>query len=719
MRSALALLALALLLAATLAWVWLGGAERGSRLAATTDGVPAFDGEAREPALASPEASSAGASTPENASELREAADLGSVIVRVLHATSREPLEGFHAEMKSERKLLAQDLTDRTGTLRFHAPAEENVTLLVTPPFGWSVIERLRHVEPRADGRYATFEFLARPSRFARFRARLLDRDSGDAVPDYLVRVGTREGGRETLVSDTSGFLASENEYGEGPLMLFFYDRAGPGIGVLESKACYYLEVDHAPVEGEVREEVLRIPVGPTYRLELEAPASVLASSLTASLRVAWPGSQPLSPGRDVVVRRAPSPWVRFRPEKRWLEDLGAPVMLVVVSEDGRWYGETAVPSTKGVHEVAVTLEARGKLVARVVDPAHEPISGATVQLHRAVGSIPHEGFLTQTSSGNGLIELNLVPPGSYLLSAISPAHERRFVPLAIEPGKRLDAEITLTPALLDGEVSGRVVLSREHSIGSVQLHLLAVRPTGRPSYSVDLSFEREGDKMVSPFSFAAIPRGDYRLLAYAFGPDELEPSELEVSTPTRGLELRSHSQRTSLGDGFVMQFRALDARGGGELASIHVEPLRSGMANDLWSFEEPPHEETFEHSFDPGDRWRIGAPSYVAAVASSADAVREGERWVLSVRLERGFAASVTALGPGLAPLEGVEAWLDGRRSATSDSEGRLELRAERAPTMLELRYRDWIVEPSDWGSLDQLLRGDASRARVLFSPP
>lgn len=75
------------------------------------------------------------------------------------------------------------------------------------------------------------------------------------------------------------------------------------------------------------------------------------------------------------------------------------------------------------VTDIAVRLEAAGRIAGRVTDESGVPLAGAQVQVHRAGVAWPH-GRLAHTYTGDdGLYELGLLTTGDYLVFVQGPSH--------------------------------------------------------------------------------------------------------------------------------------------------------------------------------------------------------------------------------------------------------------------------------------------------------
>ncbi|MCY3003840.1 MAG: carboxypeptidase-like regulatory domain-containing protein [Planctomycetota bacterium] len=626
---------------------------------------------------------------------------------RIEHRVTHAALPGFDAELVADGIVLGHDTSDSRGRLFLPLPPESGATVRVEAPEGWSVLAPQRWI--RAD---TTEElvFLAGPAGSERFRARLVDAESGEPLQDYMLRLGTRDGRREQLVSDRAGLVASAVDYPEGTLLLFCYDEYGPELGDDQRKPLHYLELEHTIEKALAGPHELRLEVGPTYRLELEGPPAALEAPLAADLRW-YSNDRPPTPAiGSFVVRAGTPPWVRFPPRFRPFETY-ATIALAISSRDGRWYGSTRVPGTRGEHTVSVELTAQGIVVVRVLDPDGNGIPGALVELHPLVAGAPEAAVARQKTAGNGLVEFLFVPTGAYSVSAVAASFERRFQSLVVDGEQRSDATLALARQPGGLTISGRVIGLPGNS-PSLTLTLFGVRRGTDFGLQRELVFDRQGDEAKAEFEFTDLAPGDYVLDCYAGFEWWLEPCPLQVSAGTRGIELRLEQGPEPP----WFELVATDAGTGKPLDEVCAWFEHS--ADSIFQMSGPPLVLYPPSRVTSDSRLGVVAPGYRAAHGSLAELRDDGEHPKLELKLERGWSGEFIALGPGFAPIAGVRVVLDGETAGTTNVQGTLDLVRERAPARIELDYRGWLVEPVCRGELAELAAGRRSRVQVYFTP-
>lgn len=714
MNARAVLIAILLALGALVVWFASTTAATRTREAASTDGVD-------RTISAAPEVLSDSARPRENSesnASRRSTAERRGIDVIVLNALTRAPLEDFDAELSEAGAVLDQATSDRAGTAHLSSPPENGAWLSIAAPDGWNVDQRVRRVQPTADGRAQVIEVLARESGRARVRARLVDDATFEPVPFYMVQIGAADGSHESVVSDAEGRFVSAQTYGECTLELLCLDVVEPEVGMNERRVDHTVSVNHVPRDDETDELELAIPVGPTYHLTLEGPDDVRAGPLFATLR--WMHVD-ISPPRQVTethVRRTPREWVRFRPERRMLPNSDYPVALVIASKDGRWNGESKIDPTLSVSDVTVRLEARAGVMVRVLDPAREPIANARVSIapHRGLGAAPP--IDEQLSSGNGLAEFTLLAPGFYQAEALSPAHERNSVRFELTADERTDVELILNDARLDGEISGRVELEPTHNASSVRLTLYSRRPEGR-RFEMDIPLVARDEGPRGTFVFRGVPPGDYALSARTPNFDMLEPKRAMVSTGARDIVFRSPARSPEPQVSTELEFRLFDALDGKPLDRTFLRSLHPD--DEDWGelrLRSRPLTWSIERVFDPLERWIVGAPGHRSVEIDLSSAREEDGVRVVEVRLARGFSFELECIGPGFRPLAGVRVLFDGSAVGETDATGRAKLEHATAPQRIELEYQGWMLEPSSREALAAVADGSAGFAFVILSP-
>lgn len=631
------------------------------------------------------------------------------LLARVEHRITHAPLPGFDAELVGDGLVLGHDTSDARGRIFLPLPPEQGATVRLEAPEGWSVLAPQRFV--RADAA-DELVFVAGPAGSERFRAQLLDAASGEPLRDYMLRLGTRDGRREQLVSDANGLVASAVDYPEGTLLLFCYDEYGPELGGELRKPLHYLELEHTIEKALAGPHELRLEVGPTYRLELEGPPAALEAPLTADLRYLFEDSSPRPAPGWFVVRAGSPPWVRFPANRSHFADHGQ-VALTVSSRDGRWFGSTRVAGTTGVHDVPMVLTAQGIVVVRVLDPEGNGIPGALVQLHPLLAGQPQSGIARQESAGNGLAEFRFMPSGPYAVSAAAPRFERRFATLEVNGEERSDATLTLPRVLSTLTIAGQVKGFASKG-QTVRLFLRSVRPDTGLLLERDLTLERAGKEVHASFEFADLAPGDYMLGGHAWFVSTLQPSVQYVSAGTRGIVL----QLVDGGDDAWRTLVVRDSAGGEPLRKVWTWLVEREQVDGTDSHTSPPHVLLIPPQLAPDARLGVVAPGYRVSYVHLGRLSESGDANVLEVQLERGWSGEILAQGPGFAALTGVRVLLDGDLAGTTDAQGRLELVRERAPQRIELDYRGWLVEPDSWNEVADLAAGRRGHARVLFTP-
>jgi hypothetical protein len=707
-RRWLAALVLALgCVVAVVAWRW---------RASEADGAPrAIDGpdvQARmwNDAGPQPELSSA----PSESTNARSARDVENGITgRVVNAQSGEGLGGFWVKLFDGGAQISDTNSDELGWFRLPPPPPTGGRVLVAAAWGWFVVDATQTVAWREDQRYPSLHFHARPANVAKLHAQLFDTRTGELVPHYLVDVATRDSSHEHLFTDDQGVFETSGEYPEGVLRLTFNDIIPPDEGANERRPCYRLDLDFDGQPSDTP-RALQIPVGPTYFIEIEAPPEVDKNTLGVLLRASHTDDEGLPGGPRTPLRFNELTWARFRPEFVGWSESFPHVKLGVRSRDGLWYGESAVDSTVGIYSrrVPIQLEARGHMLGRVRERGGAPIAGATVTLRGLDQRDANRLRASMKSSGNGLFEFELLPPGRYLVSAISDSHDLATVEVSVLLGRRTEPEITLDRAAIGGAIAGRLVAPHAPKYQGIKAAIWSRNPSGR-SFSEPITMRSEGGRWIGEFRFDDVPAGDYELSLTSVA--DVSPSYMRVSPPAEGLEFTLLDPRTPL----HVVFSAIDAKTGAAISPLSALLLSSGCDNSTWQLDREWNAIVHFGELDPGARWMVSADGYAAAWGDSSAITGLPAQPQVSAKLERGWGAEIVAFGPHFVPLEGVKIALDGEIVGATDADGVLRAQRSTKPSNVAAAYRDWHV---DLDSLDEVrfgLQDNSLRLELYLAPP
>ena len=675
----------ALLLAGAL--IWLSFAGSGPRV----DGAAAeSSGASARPFEPPAELERVAEDVPARTDERRERDQSLNVLSgRVLDASSRAPLAEFGVVARVGGEVLAETSSDARGRFTFATGEADELALRVLAPYGWFVLDVPRKVRRNARGGFDEVVFLARPAGLAPLRLRLVDERTGEGVPHYFLRIGLADGARSPAWSNAEGVVVSEHPLREGTVLLFGYDIVHPDLATTDSEPHWYREHHHAPREGTSEVEELRIPVGPTYLLELDAPAAAPRERLLARLGTRafrFPSLESARAAGAAVVRTGAQPWVRFPPS---VYPHAAPGVLTLFSSDGRWRGEAPVSTRLGVHPgtIAVSLERCATILGRAVDPTGAALPATEVELYAFDNNGGLLRVAAQRAGGNGLFEFPLLTAGRYWVRGTT-AHARPAErELRLSSSEDLEFDLVLHPRPADAAVRGRVVTDRKLGARQVELVLRA----GAAKFERKLELSADGD---APFAFEGLVAGEYELTASVeWGDEDYQLSQQRrVSAPSSEVLLQFDGPEAWL----AIELRARDRQTGESLSAyVDVTPRCDvyDFSADISAFSK-----RTDFLFAPLDgadaTWRVECPGYAPAWGPLSELTFVQRLAVLEVELSPGWGALLEVLGPGQSPLPQVEVLADGKPVATTDALGRTRVALAEKPARLELRRAGWRTE-------------------------
>jgi hypothetical protein len=717
MRLPIALALLVLLLAGLVAWLAIG-ASSGAAVGGAPDSssAPLQAGELRaDRELDAPADTVASVSAAPSGRALESSAQR-SVAGRVVHASSNEGLADFGLVARLASEVLAEDSSDARGRFVLLAIAADEFTLEVTPPYGWVALDTPRKIRRDEHGEFESVEVRARPAGFAPFRARLVDEQTREPVPHYFVRIGSQLGGRSNAWSNAEGVLTSEHDHPESTLLLFGYDVLHPDLGSGELKPNWYREVPHTPRDGASEELELAIPVGPTYRIELDAPAQAPRDRLLALVGTSvtpFPrASSARHPGVG-VVRTNDGIWVRFPPRGRGPASAGS---LSVYSLDGCWFGDGPVTTRRGIdpQSVSIRLERRARIFGRAVDGQGGAVAKAQLTLFGRDRSGDFARLELAESSANGLFEFPFAPAGAYVVRGMSLSTETREFAFDVLEGEDFEFELVMPLLSRKGPVSGIVRAAPGLEFTTCKLFLASTRHPGQILEQRSAFEARERGREVA-FEFLDTPAGEYSLTVDAWGASDGLTREvrIDVLAPREGIVVELPSAENLL----CIELNAVDARSQAQVGRTWFELANNG-ACDYGESLGPRVERCLPAEFVAGSRWWLAAAGYRPASGEVSALEFLGGVANLRVELTPGWGVGLEVLGPEFTPLAGVDVVADGKKVATTDSAGRALLALDEKPTALELRRAGWRTELDSLHALNLALRRDALLLRLWMAP-
>jgi hypothetical protein len=554
----------------------------------------------------------------------------------------------------------------------------------------------------------------------------VLDIRTREPVPDYELRLNG-SGGRETVVTDAEGRFASEERFEAGDIEIDLVDRAEPSRGGWQVQGGVPERRHEHRVEGrEARPAKLRIPVGPTYRFDVDLPAGLDVEDFEAAFVA--PGAGPtLSPlhealGEPLADERGPTrlffegmndasrrektaplragdpPWARFRsPLGRLLQRQFDPeetgeYELALRSRDGAWWGSATVTSIEGIEPepVRITLGGRGALAGAVRDEDGDPLPAVAVRLAEGPGSGAR--IVAAVKAGrDGTYELRWIPVGDYELRAQSQRRPPGARMVTVVAGEVTRRDVTLRSPTGNGAIAG-VLRSRTGTLRDKGGMLLLRRIDGREFHTMQsASYRRENGEYVARFEFPDLPVGRYELTLEPRNNLRWSPLRMEVVPPATDLEFVCHDDVPT----FDLEVRAVDAETGAPVeecwAVVRVagRELDDDYETDLY----------LDVPADDSLTWMVRARGYRIARGDRSALELGPEHRILEARLERGWGEVFRVTTHDGEPLAGVELFVDGEPVGTTDVDGVIAIDRDARPQRIELRRAGWHVT---WGRID-----------------
>ena len=528
----------------------------------------------------------------------------------------------------------------------------------------------------------------------APLEGRVVDALTGEPLPHYRFTVAEPEGKALEVLADESGRFATERSYGHGPLRLELRDSRHPknviqGNGREAWEAWEWFRAhEHGADAGPID---LALPAGPTYGLRIQAPPEVEIDGLHASLRAA-----DMRFANDYIygtVRGGSAPWVRFSPVTTLMGG-GPPYRLMVMTDDGYWFGEARVDAVIGAYAglVDLELEPRGAVLATITRHDGDPLDNTWVQLWG-------EGATLDTGDPNlrpqfvlaegGRAHGRWLHPGPYTVKIKANGHAAFEEQVEVIRGETAKLELQLAKRERrkgDGVVRGRVVSRTGRFEGPLALQLRA--DDGGTPRSVRVRWKEQEGVFVGTFEAKRLPRVPSTLYAATEGFLAVHPATLQVTPDAEGLEFLVEDDFT------------LDA--------VHLEVVDGETGQPVpefraWLTVEPRGDERFRYFKGSAGRltvedvptdlpWqvRVLADGYTHTWAGSELGPEPDEDGVTRVALRRGWSSQVIVRDPDRRLLSGVDVFLDGELVGRT-VDGLLAVYRDSAPSRIELQYGDW----------------------------
>ena len=668
---------------------------------------------------------------------------------RVLEAETDRPVGDLVVRMGSGTKILAEAITGPDGSFSLPEPDRSRRRIEVVSD-AWRITPRTHRLD-EAESSGAT-ELLFRAERIvaAPLRGQLVDRRTGEPIPEFLVQArGPRGEVRESvkqgdpkrdqpavtftfvspplrvenLVTDAEGWFVSEGGFEAGLLDLVLFDhphflKRGANSPDEEKSVEHRHTFDGAnpPKDAEIK-----LAIGPTYRLDFALPSGTAVEDFYATFPLPSAGLRQmhravaLDPGspmaaffgdamkpnaleQEAPLREDESVWARFRDPVRAIPRASGEdgnYVLHVRSRDGYWSGSAAVDSIEGIYpeSVPISLDARGSIEGTVLDGAGKPVPPAWIQVSAAAA--PASAIREAGADTKGRFAFPWLPEGEYTVIVQTDSHAEWRSTISVAKGSTERLDVRLTSGAPLGTVAGalRSRTGQHRSKGGI----VSLKSLENPDFfrikTADYR-ERNGE-YTAEFVFDGVPNGEYELSLAPQDNLRWEPRVMRISSPAEGLEFVCEDDTPT----FDLAFRAVDAQTGSPIETRWVilwqnDPLDDVRLDSDWTTK-------LYQAIPEGVplRWMVRAEGYRLATGDETDIRVESDHRVVEAKLERGWGQLFKVTTRDQKPLEGAELFADGNSVGATDAQGMLSMNLAAKPKSLEFRYEDWVVV---WGSVD-----------------
>lgn len=521
-------------------------------------------------------------------------------------------------------------------------------------------------------------------------RLRLVDERTNESVPAYAVAIVSEQPALAGFVSDADGELEIELPQ-EGRFRLDLLEALGGSDLIQTSKSgavASRITVELAdPVVAAPQK--LRIPVGPTYRLDMTPPPGRGLKELEASLK-----SADARFAFDVArthVRAGVMPWLRFGPGA-CLVAAGPPWKLELRTRDGLWYAAALVDQRIGIvaQPVSLLFEPRARLFGHLRDAEGRAIEREYVRLEREGASFdnPNNRPLMSLTKEGGLFDFRAISPGPWILSFAPEGREKVQLEVSLgdlesrELDLTLDAALPLPLARIEGTISS----STGRYGDAVYVSLLEIGPQyGR---GAQVEWQEIDGRRHGRFVAENLRPGKYRVSARVPGLLSVEPAFVEVEANDGPLhfvvrddiEVVSWHVRAVANNTAVRQFRVtLSSQGLSSSASTESGLAVIGLIPKGASGTMALRADGY-------------APCYAEIVVDGTSSPDQA----VSFELTPGWGTEVTVVDTQRRPIAEARLYFDDMYAGKTDEHGRARIALPNEPQVVRVEYLDWHLAAS-----------------------
>lgn len=545
---------------------------------------------------------------------------------------------------------------------------------------------------------------------------RLIDDLTGEPVPHFAVRL---QPGATDHSSDAEGRFEWELPAEMAELSLEFVENTSGTPDRIQTRreaaAAIATGARIDPVALEREPFDVRVPVGPTYRLDAALPPGYDASEVFATLRSSDPTQ--MFDVASANVRDPSALWVRFRATARVMS--GGPTWrLALETRDGLWYGAALVANNVGIasEPVRIEFEARARLEGRVIDELGGAVEEGLVRIEREGASFsnPDNRPLFGLVGAGGTFRLNVVPPGDYTVFFDRKRYRDFRAKITLERSQTRVLDITLEklPASELGRIEGRVESDSGQFHETLYTYLRPVDSNVAPS-SGRVEWSVIEGRHVGRFEFDQVELGEYVVRVSGSGLRPMEPVERSVrpGDAPHLFRVRDGGERGSV------MFTVVDAGGAplpkftATLALDRAEGELVGRAtgkDGQATIEGAPLDMRCRYKVSAADHQPVWGEHVVAREANT-----------LRVTLQPGWGTEVFVRGTDGSPVTGARIYFDGELAGESDARGELRVALPREPQLARVEHFDWTLSPQSGLSPEGRFRVHEPFLNIVLEAP
>lgn len=668
----------------------------------------------------------------------------------VLEARSNRPVSDVIVRLTSGTNVLAQAVSGTDGS--FSLPEFDQAGRIIEVVTDeWRISPSSYRLDEGQQVGGTEFLFLAERTLVALLRGTLVDRRTGEPVPEFLLEVrGPRDEGQEApshiaqdldepplafdfhspprrterVVTNADGRFVSEGGFEAGLLELLlvdhpqFFEQAANAVG--DDGALHHRHAFDGATPAE--EATIQVDIGPTYRFDVLLPRNTsvddfqaVFSPPAAGLRetheaiAADPDSpvgrffsaafNPDSRDQAAPLRKGEFVWARFRHPIVMMP--GAPgkertQVLHVRSRDGFWSGSATVDSIEGIYPevVGMSLEARGSIEGIVLDVEGKPVPSVWIQL-KLIGPTADASPTREVPvDSKGRFALRWLAEGTYAVIVQSDLYAESRSAVTVVNGSTERLEIRLSSGV-HGTVSGR--LRSRTGNHRPKGAILSLKGVDNPEFFrvTNATYRRRNREYTGEFAFDGVPSGTYELSLRPLDNMRWSTLTMRVVSPVQGLEFMCEDDTRT----FELELRAIDASTNSPIEQTW-NIVKRNEPFDQRPLNVDVHTGSYKDVPD-GVRlwWVLRAKGYRLATGTESDIHSAAGVRFIEAKLQRGWGQIFNVTTRDEEPIERVELFADGVFVGTTDAKGIVSMDLSAKPSALEFRYRDWVVV---WGEVD-----------------